>query len=124
MGEKEGRRHYHQSSFMETGQNTQRSLNNIMSNKHYVYILKCSDNTYYTGYTNDVTRRIKLHNEGKGAKYTRGRTPVQLVYEEMYETKTEALKREYEIKQLRRTEKERLIAKKESRINNVDTEKL
>lgn len=95
-----------------------------MSNKHYVYILKCSDNTYYTGYTNDVTRRIKLHNEGKGAKYTRGRTPVQLVYEEMYETKTEALKREYEIKQLRRTEKERLIAKKESRINNVDTEKL
>ncbi|PRX26448.1 putative endonuclease [Orenia metallireducens] len=78
-----------------------------MSN--YVYILQCADNTLYTGYTNDLERRINLHNSGKGAKYTRGRTPVKLRYFEEYQTKSEAMKREYAIKQLKRQDKLRLI---------------
>lgn len=79
---------------------------------NFVYIVKCSDNTLYTGYTTDIERRIKEHNEGKGAKYTRGRIPVKLVYYEEKETKSLALKREYEIKQLNREEKEELIENK------------
>jgi len=78
-----------------------------MSN--YVYILECADNTLYTGYTNNLERRINLHNSGKGAKYTRGRTPVKLRYFEEYQTKSEAMKREYAIKQLRRQDKLKLI---------------
>lgn len=78
---------------------------------NYVYILKCSDNTLYTGYTNDLTNRLKAHNNGNGAKYTRGRLPVELVYFEQYETKSEAMKREYFIKQLTREEKMNLIKK-------------
>ena len=78
-----------------------------MSN--YVYILQCADNTLYSGYTNDLERRINLHNSGKGAKYTRGRTPVKLRYFEEYQTKSEAMKREYAIKQLKRQDKLRLI---------------
>lgn len=77
--------------------------------KHYTYILKCADNTYYTGWTLCLKRRLKEHNSGKGAKYTRCRTPVSLVYYEEYETKQEAMKREYAIKQLSRKEKEILI---------------
>ena len=76
---------------------------------HYTYILKCKDNTYYTGYTNDLTKRIKAHNEGKGAKYTRGRCPVKLVHYEEFEEKSDALKREYAIKQLSREKKILLI---------------
>ncbi|MGM0437012.1 MAG: GIY-YIG nuclease family protein [Bacillota bacterium] len=83
---------------------------------NFVYIVKCSDNTLYTGYTTDIERRIKEHNEGKGAKYTRGRIPVELVYYEEKETKSLAMKREYEIKQLNREEKEELI-KNEKREN-------
>ena len=79
---------------------------------NFVYIVKCSDNTLYTGYTTDLERRIKEHNEGKGAKYTRGRTPVELVYYEEKKTKSLAMKREYEIKQLNREEKEELIKNK------------
>lgn len=78
---------------------------------NYVYILKCSDNTLYTGYTNDLTNRLKAHNNGNGAKYTRGRLPVELVYFEQYESKSEAMKREYSIKQLTREEKINLIKK-------------
>jgi putative endonuclease len=78
-----------------------------MSN--YVYILECADNTLYTGYTNNLERRISSHNSGKGAKYTRGRTPVKLRYFEEYQTKSEAMKREYVIKQLRRQDKLKLI---------------
>ena len=67
--------------------------------KHYVYILLCSDDTLYTGYTNDLEKRIAQHNEGKeGAKYTRSRRPCKLVYHEEFDNKTEALKREYYIK--------------------------
>lgn len=77
-------------------------------NMHYTYILKCKDNTYYTGYTNNLEKRIKTHNDGKGAKYTRGRGPVELIYYEEYEDKQTAMRREWEIKQLTRSEKEAL----------------
>lgn len=76
---------------------------------HYVYMLKCKDDTYYTGYTNNLEKRIQVHNEGKGAKYTRGRGPVELVYFEEYGDKQTAMRREWEIKQLTRSEKEILI---------------
>lgn len=79
---------------------------------NYVYILKCSDDTLYTGYTTELKRRIKEHNDGKGAKYTRGRTPVELVYYEKKKSKSSAMKREYEIKQLNRKEKIELIENK------------
>lgn len=76
---------------------------------NYIYILKCSDGTYYTGWTNDLEKRISDHNNKKGAKYTKGRTPVTLAYYETFKTKEEAMKREYEIKQLSRKEKEKLM---------------
>lgn len=81
---------------------------------HYTYILKCKDNTYYTGYTTDVEKRIKAHNEGKGAKYTRGRGPVELVYYEEHMEKQAAMRREWEIKQLSRNEKEKIINEKKT----------
>lgn len=80
--------------------------------KFFVYILECSDGTLYTGYTNDLDGRLKKHNDGKGAKYTKNRRPVKLLYSEMYETKSEALKREYSIKRLNRNKKISLINKK------------
>ncbi len=78
---------------------------------YYTYIVRCQDDTYYTGFTNNIEKRIHAHNEKKGAKYTRGRTPVTLVYFEEFETKTEALKREYYIKKMSRKEKEKLLIK-------------
>ena len=83
---------------------------------NYIYILKCVDNTLYTGYTNNLEKRIKVHNSGKGAKYTKCRLPVELVYFEQYETKSEAMKREYAIKQLTKKEKLQLIIKNKSSI--------
>lgn len=77
---------------------------------YYVYIVECSDKTLYTGYTNNLNKRIETHNKGKGAKYTKFRRPVQLVYYEEYETKNLALKREYSIKKLTRKEKLKLIS--------------
>lgn len=76
---------------------------------NYTYILKCSDDTYYTGWTNDLHRRVQNHNAGKGAKYTKTRLPVELVYYEEFATKQEAMKREYAIKQLKKSKKEELI---------------
>ena len=76
---------------------------------NYTYIVECSDGTFYTGWTNDLARRIDAHNSGKGAKYTKTRRPVTLVYYEMFETKEEAMRREYEIKQYSRRQKEKLI---------------
>ena len=76
---------------------------------NYTYILRCSDGTFYTGWTNHLEERVRAHNEGRGAKYTRGRGPVELVYYECRETKEEALRREYAIKQMSRMEKIRLI---------------
>jgi len=79
---------------------------------NYIYILECSDSSLYTGYTNDLEKRLTVHNAGKGAKYTRCRLPVKLVYSEEFETKSEAMKREYSIKQLSREEKKNLIEEK------------
>lgn len=77
--------------------------------KHYVYILRCADGTFYTGYTTDPERRTRVHNSGKGAKYTRSRLPVELIYIEEFDDKSEAQSREYAIKQLSRAEKEKLV---------------
>lgn len=80
---------------------------------YYIYILLCADNTYYTGFTTDVEKRLLEHNGGKGAKYTRGRTPCKLVYTESFEDKRSAMKREWEIKHsFTRKEKEELIRSK------------
>ena len=76
---------------------------------NYTYILKCKDDSLYTGWTNDLKKRITSHNAGKGAKYTKARRPVELVYYEEFHTREEAMKREYAIKQLSRKEKEALI---------------
>lgn len=78
---------------------------------NYTYILKCKDGTYYTGWTNNLEKRINDHNEGSGAKYTKLRRPVELVYHEVFATKEEAMRREYAIKQMTRKEKEELIQK-------------
>ena len=75
---------------------------------NYTYILKCNDGTLYTGWTNNLEKRVKDHNEGKGAKYTKARRPVTLVYYEEFESKEEAMKREYAIKQMSRSEKLKL----------------
>lgn len=75
----------------------------------YVYILKCSDNSLYTGWTNNLTKRVEVHSKGKGSKYTRARLPVTLVYSEEFTDKISAQKREYEIKQLSRKEKLELL---------------
>lgn len=75
----------------------------------YTYIVQCSDGSYYTGWTNDLKKRMKAHNNGSGARYTKSRRPVQLVYHESYQTKQEAMRREYAIKQLSRIQKIKLI---------------
>lgn len=77
---------------------------------YYVYILQCADGTLYTGSTNDPQRRLKVHNSGKGAKYTRSRLPVKLVYQEEQESWNAALRREAAIKKLTRAQKKTLIA--------------
>lgn len=84
-----------------------------MATDHFVYILKCSDKSLYTGYTNNLESRLRVHNSGKGAKYTRARCPVEYVYIESFKDKSTALKREYEIKQLDRQQKIKLIRKVE-----------
>jgi putative endonuclease len=80
---------------------------------NYTYILRCSDDTFYTGWTNDIEKRVKAHNDGKGAKYTKPRRPVELVYVEEFDDKIDAMKREAAIKKLRREEKIKLIKSKE-----------
>ncbi len=76
---------------------------------NYTYIVECADGTYYCGWTNNLEHRIDAHNNGKGAKYTKSRLPVKLIYFEEYETKEQAMKREWQIKQLTRSQKEKLI---------------
>lgn len=76
---------------------------------HFIYIVECKDGTLYTGYTNNLEKRIIAHNEGKGAKYTRGRAPVTLRYYEQFELKSEAMKREAEVKKLKRNKKIELL---------------
>ena len=80
---------------------------------NWVYMLRCGDSSLYTGWTNDIEHRVKMHSEGKGGKYTRAHLPVELVYTECYESPTEARSREVKIKRLSRAEKLRLIERKE-----------
>lgn len=82
---------------------------------NYTYMIKCNDGTLYTGWTNNLEKRLHAHNSGKGAKYTRSRTPVTLVYYEEFETKEEAMSREWFIKKLTRKEKDRLVLKFQGR---------
>ena len=81
---------------------------------NYTYILRCGDGSLYTGWTNDLEKRLASHNSGKGGKYTRSRLPVELVYHEEHDTKETAMRREWEIKQLTRQQKLALI-------NNINT---
>ena len=81
---------------------------------HFVYILLCADGSLYTGWTTDLEKRLKTHNEGKGAKYTRSRLPVKLLYYEEFDCKSDALKREAAIKKLTRQQKFDLTNKKDS----------
>jgi len=76
---------------------------------HFVYVIRCADDTLYTGYTTDPERRVREHDADEGAKYTRGRTPVELVHLERFDSRSAAQTREYAIKQLTRAQKESLI---------------
>ena len=77
---------------------------------HHVYIVRCADGTLYTGYALDPAARVAVHNGGRGARYTKSRLPVALVYTEAFESKSEALTREHQVKQLTRAQKDTLIA--------------
>ena len=81
--------------------------------EHVVYILRCKDGSLYTGYTNNLECRLNMHETGKGAKYTRGRGPFQVVFVERFLTKEAAMQQEYRIKQLSRNEKKLLIQEKQ-----------
>ena len=87
---------------------------------NYTYMVMCKDETIYTGWTNNLEKRIKAHNEGKGAKYTKSRRPVTLVYYEEYLTKEEAMNREFELKQKTRAQKLKIIEKQaENKLDNT-----
>ena len=79
-----------------------------------MYILECGDGTYYTGVTDDLQRRFEMHCNGTGAKYTRGRGPLKIVYQEAAAGRSEAQRREYAIKRLTRAEKQKLLSKEET----------
>lgn len=83
---------------------------------NYTYIVRCSDGTLYTGWTNDLDKRLKAHNEGKGAKYTKSRLPVSLVYYERFDSKEEAMSREWAIKKMGKLQKEKLIKDHERQV--------
>ena len=85
-----------------------------MEDKWELYILLCGDGTLYTGIARDADKRLRMHESGKGAKYTRGRGPLRLVYRESCENRTRALQREIEVKKLTRAQKDTLIARKEN----------
>jgi len=87
---------------------TQQKRNASMS-ENYIYILRCADESLYTGWTNDLDRRLAAHNAGTASKYTRGRRPVELIYHETFSTKEEAMRREWAVKQLTRAKKLALI---------------
>ena len=80
-------------------------------NMNYTYIVRCRDGTLYTGWTNNLEKRMEAHNSGKGARYTKSRRPVKLVYYEEFETKEEAMSREYAIKHMKKSKKEMLLQK-------------
>lgn len=85
---------------------------------NYTYLLECSDKTFYTGWTNDLEKRLAAHNAGRGAKYTKGRLPVLIVYYEEFATKQEAMKREAAIKRLTRIQKQELIRQWNTLLDN------
>lgn len=89
----------------------------------HIYLARCSDDSLYAGYCRDIAEREKTHNDGTGAKYTRSRRPVQIVYSEEYATRSEAMKREAEIKGMSRGEKEDLISQKNSIASSNTIEK-
>lgn len=82
-----------------------------MEMDNYMYIVECSDQSLYTGWTNDLSKRMKAHNAGRGAKYTKSRRPVKLRYWETFDTKQEAMSREAQVKRLTRAQKLELIQK-------------
>jgi putative endonuclease len=79
---------------------------------YFVYLLECSDRSFYCGYTSDLNKRIETHQKGKGGKYTRTHLPVKLIYSEEFKTRSEAMKREVEIKKFSRKQKEALVFEK------------
>jgi len=93
-----------------------------MEQGNFTYILECSDGSFYTGWTNNLERRVKAHNAGKGAKYTRGRGPLELVYLEVHDTKSEAMSREARIKRFTKREKLNLLGTEEWRLELTGTE--
>ncbi|MHB9781519.1 GIY-YIG nuclease family protein [Streptococcus sp. 10F2] len=86
------------------------------ANKDCIYVVRCRDNSLYTGYTNNLKRRIKQHNDGKGAKYTRAKGPVTLVYTQTYPDKSQALKAEAQFKKLSKAKKESIIEEYQNRL--------
>lgn len=84
-------------------------ISGVSFGMNYVYILSCGDGSLYTGWTNDLEHRVIAHSTGNGAKYTRGHLPVKLVYFEIFDDRTDAMKREYSIKQLTRIKKLELV---------------
>lgn len=90
---------------------------------NYTYILECRDGTYYTGWTNNLEKRLMDHTEGRGAKYTKARIPVSLIYYEEFQTKEEAMRREYAIKHMNRNEKANLIKTGSERLTSYNYKK-
>ena len=86
-----------------------------MDHKAYMYVVECCDGTYYTGYTTDVKKRIAVHNSGKGAKYTRARLPVKLIYVEGFDSKEEAMSAEPHLKRKKRAQKERFLSENQEK---------
>ena len=87
----------------------------IMDHKAYMYVLECRDGSYYTGYTTDVRRRLAVHNSGKGAKYTRARLPVKLIYAQGFSSKAEAMSAEALLKRKKRSQKEQFLSENQDR---------
>ena len=90
-----------------------------MENINIVYMVECCDRSIYKGWTNDLQKRLELHNQGKGAKYTKARLPVKLIYQETFPTKQEAMAREYEIKKKKRKDKLMLVEEYQSKIKRT-----
>ena len=93
---------------------TRRMVSENQEEKNYMYLLRCADGTLYCGWTNHLEARVAAHNAGKGAKYTKSRRPVALVYWEVFDTKQQAMQREWAVKQLSRAEKLKLIESRQS----------
>ena len=86
-----------------------------MDHKAYMYVVECRDGSYYTGYTTDVKKRITVHNSGKGAKYTRARLPVKLIYAQGFDSKEEAMSAEGLLKRKKRAQKERFLSENQEK---------